>query len=80
MRHNDLVLPTLKHFQDQLNDLYVDTTLDESDQQVMNLNDHIMYCSEDWELRCYTSPCGIRPPQSVEDMIDYVQTSLRKVE
>ena len=79
MRHTDLVLLTLKHFQNQLNDLYVDITLDESDQEMMNLNDHIMYCSEDWELLCYTSTCGIRPPQSIEDMIDYIQTSLRKV-
>lgn len=80
MSHHELKLAAYEYFKDDLNVLYVDTTLDELDQTVQNLHEHIMYNSEDWELMCYTSPCGIRPPQSIEDMIDYIKTNLRKVE
>lgn len=80
MSHKDYVEKALTHFTpEQLAENYVDTTLDESDQETMTLSDHILHESENWFFASHSMSCDVRSASSVEDILDYIGNSLEKV-
>lgn len=79
MTHSELVTETLKKFsQEQLNEIYIDGSLDKSDQEALSLESHIKNCSEDWSFRSNSMSCDIRHPSTLDDMLDYINLTLVK--
>ena len=68
MAHIDLIAETLKRFnREQLNEMYVDSSLDIDDQETITLESHIKDCSENWLFRTYSLSSDSRSANSLED-------------
>lgn len=80
MSHLDLVEQTLKNFDsEQLNQIYIDLTLNQIDQEELTLKTHITECSENWLLSSFGMTSDCRSPNSIEDMMGYIKTNLELV-
>lgn len=57
--------------------LFLDTTLNEYDQEPIKLIDHIRNESENWEFSNYSANSNIRYASSVQDYLDYISENLK---
>lgn len=79
MTHQKLIKDTLWRFTaEQLNVVYVDSSLGNEDQEKLTLAEHIINCSVDWTLRCYSRDSDQQPVKTVEDMLFYIKNTLKK--
>lgn len=79
MSHNEYVSQALQHFsQEQLQEFYVDTAVDLTDQVPDSLENLLKFQSADWTFSNPTADCDVRPARNVEDLIDYVNTTLER--
>ena len=79
MAHSDLVTETLKQFTtEQLGQIYIDSSMDVSDQEAITLESHIKECSGDWLFRSNHIFSDCRSANSFEDMIESINITLIK--
>lgn len=77
MQHKELIKQALQHYsQEQLNQMYIDSSLEKEDQESNTLETHIINYSEDWTFQSNSSSCDVRGANSLDDMIAYVDTTL----
>lgn len=80
MKHDLLITATLAEFSlAELAEKYIDTALDQYDQEVMTLEDHIK-SSENWHFKNFAPTCKTRPANCIADLLDYIELTLKKVE
>lgn len=81
MSHSEIKAAVLRLFNKaQLSRVYVDTNLNAEDQKPITLRNHIEHESENWVLRDYSQDTGIRSPSHTEDLTDYIDENLMRLE
>lgn len=80
MAHQDLVKEALAMFsQHKLNELYIDRSLDQDDQEPEKLEVHLKEHSADWLFNNNSMDSDARPALSVDDLIEYINNTLERV-